>query len=160
MLFWSGCICMLRVSQYSGCGMSFWIDLFVCWEWMWKLELFVLLLVQPITRGVTFSKALSKLKSFEKARTSLFTEMWPKRYSNFELWALHGNIFECCNAGRRTKFAPVKILRFSEPSRNSSFRIPFYCVFSTGLWSGFMNHSHSVFLRVDLNSLKKKATSS
>jgi len=39
--------------------------------------------VQPIPLRVTFSNAVSKLK----ARTSLFTETWPKRRSSFELWA-------------------------------------------------------------------------
>ena len=39
---------------------------------------------QPIPPGVTYSKALSKLK----ARMSLFTETWQKRRSSFELWPL------------------------------------------------------------------------
>ena len=38
---------------------------------------------QPILRGVTFSKHFQSSKL--KARTSLFTETWPKRRSSFEL---------------------------------------------------------------------------
>jgi len=43
--------------------------------WWWE--------VQPIPIGVTFSNAVSKLK----ARMSVFTEVWQKRRSSFELWA-------------------------------------------------------------------------
>jgi len=42
--------------------------------------------VHPIPSGVTFSKTFWKFKL--KARTSLFTEMWQKRHSSCELWAL------------------------------------------------------------------------
>ena len=41
----------------------------------------VLLDIQPIPLGVTFSNADSKLK----ARTSLFTETWQQSHSTFEL---------------------------------------------------------------------------
>jgi len=46
----------------------------------------------------------------------------------------------------QTKFAPVKpkkkeykVSDLRTFSQNSSFRIPFYCVLSSGLWNGFMN---------------------
>ena len=47
------------------------------------LPIHLLHILQPIPLGVTFSKAVSKLK----ARTSLLTETWQKKRASFELWA-------------------------------------------------------------------------
>ena len=90
--------------------------------------------------------------------TRLLGVLW-KSLSEFEFGGEFGeskdffweHIWSCDlrSAGRRTEFALVtSLLILRTFSRNSSFRIPFYCSLSYGLWSGFINSPPFSFFKL------------